>query len=90
MRTGGPFPGAKARPGREADYSPPSTAVRQVVRGGPRAVPEEKALQKIVSDTERMKNTPIMSVLKLSLLVGLQHRVDESVLSILLVLHSLF
>jgi hypothetical protein len=24
--TGGPFPGVKARPGREADYSPPSSA----------------------------------------------------------------
>jgi hypothetical protein len=26
MGTGGPFPGGKARPGREADYSPPSSA----------------------------------------------------------------
>jgi hypothetical protein len=26
MDTGGPFPGAKARPGREADHSPPSSA----------------------------------------------------------------
>jgi hypothetical protein len=26
MGTGGPFPGAKARPGRDADYSPPSSA----------------------------------------------------------------
>jgi hypothetical protein len=26
MGTGGPFPGAKARPGRDADHSPPSTA----------------------------------------------------------------
>jgi hypothetical protein len=25
MGTGGPFPGAKARPGRDADHSPPST-----------------------------------------------------------------
>jgi hypothetical protein len=24
MGTGGPFPGGKARPGRDADYSPPS------------------------------------------------------------------
>jgi hypothetical protein len=24
MGTGGPFPGAKARPGRDADHSPPS------------------------------------------------------------------
>jgi hypothetical protein len=26
MGTGGPFPGAKARPGRDADHSPPSCA----------------------------------------------------------------
>jgi hypothetical protein len=26
MCTGGPFPGAKARPGRDADHSPPSSA----------------------------------------------------------------
>jgi hypothetical protein len=26
MRTGGPFPGGKARPGRDADNSPPSSA----------------------------------------------------------------
>jgi hypothetical protein len=26
MRTGGPFPGGKARPGRDADHSPPSSA----------------------------------------------------------------
>jgi hypothetical protein len=26
MNTGGPFPGAKARPGRDADHSPPSSA----------------------------------------------------------------
>jgi hypothetical protein len=26
MGTGGPFPGAKARPGRDADHSPPSSA----------------------------------------------------------------
>jgi hypothetical protein len=26
MGTGGPFPGAKALPGREADHSPPSSA----------------------------------------------------------------
>jgi hypothetical protein len=26
MGTGGPFPGAKAWPGRDADYSPPSSA----------------------------------------------------------------
>jgi hypothetical protein len=26
MVTGGPFPGAKARPGRDADHSPPSSA----------------------------------------------------------------
>jgi len=26
MGTGGPFPGAKARPWRDADHSPPSSA----------------------------------------------------------------
>jgi hypothetical protein len=26
MGTGGPFPGGKTRPGRDADYSPPSSA----------------------------------------------------------------
>jgi hypothetical protein len=26
MGTGSPFPGGKARPGRDADYSPPSSA----------------------------------------------------------------
>jgi hypothetical protein len=26
MGTGGPFPGGKARPGRDVDYSPPSSA----------------------------------------------------------------
>jgi hypothetical protein len=26
MDTGGPFPGSKARPGRDADHSPPSSA----------------------------------------------------------------
>jgi hypothetical protein len=26
MNTGGPFPGGKARPGRDADHSPPSSA----------------------------------------------------------------
>jgi hypothetical protein len=26
MGTGGPFPGGKARPGRDADNSPPSSA----------------------------------------------------------------
>jgi hypothetical protein len=26
MGTGGPFPGAKARPGRDSDHSPPSSA----------------------------------------------------------------
>jgi hypothetical protein len=26
MGTGGPFPGGKARPGRDADHSPPSCA----------------------------------------------------------------
>jgi hypothetical protein len=27
MGTGGPFPGGKARPGRDADHSPPSSTV---------------------------------------------------------------
>jgi hypothetical protein len=27
--TGGPFPGGKARPGRDADHSPPSSAESQ-------------------------------------------------------------
>jgi hypothetical protein len=27
MGTGGPFPGGKAGPGRDADHSPPSSAV---------------------------------------------------------------
>jgi hypothetical protein len=31
MGTGGPFPGGKARPGRDADHSPPSSA--EVVNG---------------------------------------------------------
>jgi hypothetical protein len=31
----------------------------QVFRGGPQAVSEEKALQKVLSDIERMKNTPM-------------------------------
>jgi hypothetical protein len=26
IRNGGPFPGGKARPGRDADHSPPSSA----------------------------------------------------------------
>jgi len=26
MGTGGPFPGGKARPGRDVDHSPPSSA----------------------------------------------------------------
>jgi len=26
MGTGGPFPGGKVRPGRDADHSPPSSA----------------------------------------------------------------
>jgi hypothetical protein len=26
MGTGGPFPGSKARPGRDADHSPPSSS----------------------------------------------------------------
>jgi hypothetical protein len=48
---------------------------RLVVRGGPQAISEEKALQKL-SHTERMKNT-----LKLPSLVDLQQK-GELVLSI--------
>jgi hypothetical protein len=33
MGTGGPFPGGKARPGRDADHSPPSSA--EVVNEAP-------------------------------------------------------
>jgi hypothetical protein len=41
-----------------------------------------KSIAKIVSETERMKNTPIhTSVLKLPLLADLQQKVGESVLA---------
>jgi hypothetical protein len=36
MGTGGPFPGAKARPGRDADHSPPSSAEVENVGAIPR------------------------------------------------------
>jgi hypothetical protein len=32
MSTGGPFPGGKARPGRDADHSPPSSAEVEMSR----------------------------------------------------------
>jgi hypothetical protein len=53
-----------------------------VVRGGPQAVSEEITLQKIISDTERVKIHPYMSVLKPPLLVDLQQKVGELVRSI--------
>jgi hypothetical protein len=55
-----------------------------VVSGGTQDVSEEKALQKKVSDTERMKNTAMcvrVSLLKLPLLVDLRQKVGELVLS---------
>jgi hypothetical protein len=56
-----------------------STVVCQVVCGGF----GRKGITKIILDTERMKNTAIhVCVLKLPLLVELQHKVGESVLSI--------
>jgi hypothetical protein len=58
-----------------------SAAVLRVVRGSPQAVSEEKALQKIVSDTERMKNTPIHVCAKTAFLVDLQNRNDRNYFS---------
>jgi hypothetical protein len=40
-----------------------------------------KGIAKIVSDTERMKNTPLHVCAKTALLVDLQHKVGELVLS---------
>jgi hypothetical protein len=41
MGTGGPFPGGKARPGRDADHSPPSSAevVNELYLLSPQAPP---------------------------------------------------
>jgi hypothetical protein len=36
-----------------------SSVYQTVARGGTRVVSEEKNIAKIISDTERMKNTPI-------------------------------
>jgi hypothetical protein len=48
---------------------------QRVVRGGSQVVSEgKKVLKKTVSDNERMKNTPYMSVLELSLLADLQQQ----------------
>jgi hypothetical protein len=33
--------------------------IHRVVRGGPQAVSEGKSTEKIISETERMKSTPI-------------------------------
>jgi hypothetical protein len=52
-----------------------------VVYGGPQAVSEEKALQKLYN-TEGIKTHPYVSVLKLSLLVDLQQKPGELVLSV--------
>jgi hypothetical protein len=60
-----------------------------VVSGGPQAVSEEKVLPKL-NDTERMKNTPIHGGTKTAVVVDLQQNVGGLVLSILLVLQSLF
>jgi hypothetical protein len=49
-----------------------SAVAHQVVRDGPQGVSEEKALQKIVSDSERIKILPYMPVLELPLLVDFQ------------------
>jgi hypothetical protein len=54
-----------------------SAAVLQVVRGGFKRT----KIAKIVSDTERVKNTPYISLLRLSFLVDLQQKVGELVLS---------
>jgi hypothetical protein len=54
--------------------------VRRRSPGGPQKVSEEKALQKLHQILKRMKSTP-MYVLKLPLLVGLQLKVRELVVS---------
>jgi hypothetical protein len=53
-----------------------------VFRGGPTAVSEEKALQKLYQAVKQRKIHPHKSVLKLPLLVDLRQKVGEVVLSI--------
>jgi hypothetical protein len=53
-----------------------------LVSGGPQAVSEGKALQKFVSNTSQMKTQTYISVLKLPLLVDLQQKVGQLVISI--------
>jgi len=71
-----------------------SSVSQTVVRGGspsgPQAVSEEKALQKLYQTLNELKNTPYMSVLKLPLLVDLQQKVGELVISITSCPSSLF
>jgi hypothetical protein len=68
------------------------TVVRRqpVVCSRSRAVSEEEALQKLCQTLNEWKLHPHMSVLKLPLLVDLQQKVGELVLSKLLVLQLLF
>jgi hypothetical protein len=53
-----------------------------MVRGGPQAVSEAKALQKLCQTLNELKVHPHMSVKKLPLLVDLQLKVGALVLSI--------
>jgi hypothetical protein len=53
-----------------------------MIRGVPGEISEEKTIAKIVLDTERMKVHPYMSVLKLPLLVDLQQKVGQLIISI--------
>jgi hypothetical protein len=53
-----------------------------VVRGGPQTVSEEKALQKLYETFNELKIHPQRSVLKVPLLVDLQQKVGELVISI--------
>jgi hypothetical protein len=50
--------------------------------GGPHSVWEENALQKLYQWLNKLKLYPYMSVLKLLLLVNLQQKVGELVLSV--------
>jgi hypothetical protein len=56
--------------------------VLQVVRGGPQAVSEEKALQKLYQKLSEWKIHTYMHVLELPLLADLQYKVGELVISI--------
>jgi hypothetical protein len=61
------------------------SASQTVVGGGLQAISHthtHKSIAKIVSDTERMKNTPIHVCTKLPLLVDHQQEVGELVLSV--------